>query len=196
MWFCLFDVTLDTRAEGRHPPSWLLLPWRRRWRRHYCKCVVWAQRYRVSSSPRPSAELPGSGNDIQAVSWIQLVSKICPVITVCLPRGISLCIYIRLWEANTFAYIPQRTQTSCTLINHSSFITPVRWDWQSIEIVHVEPANICSISNFWLLPCRWRWRIQTQNASPSLPRLRIWNVCYSLETCCSSPSDTGIMFDP
>lgn len=54
-------------------------------------------------------------------------------------------ISIRWWEANTFAYTPPRTQTSSTLINPSSFTIPVRWDWQSIEIVHVEPLNICSI---------------------------------------------------
>ncbi len=64
------------------------------------------------------------------------------------------------------------------------------------EREHVEPANICSISIFWLLPCRWRWRIQTQSASRSLPRLRISNVCYSPEKCCSSLSDTGITSDP
>lgn len=196
MWFCLIDVASDTRAEGRHPPPWLLLPWWRRRGRHYCQRVVRARRYGVSSSPRPSAELPGSGDDNKAALWIQLASKICHVIAVCLPHGISPRMYIRWWEANTSACTPQRTRKSCTLINPSSFTIPVRWDWQSVEIIHVETANICSISNFWLLPCRWRWRIQTQSASRSLPRLRISNVCCSPEKCCSSPSDTGIMSDP
>lgn len=197
MQFYLIDVALDTRAEGRHPPPWLLLPWRRRRRRHYCQRVVWAWRYSVSSSPRPSAELPGSGDDNKAALWIQLVSKIGHVISLFTTWDFSPPpIYIRWWEANTSACTPQRTRTSCTLINPNSFTIPVRWDWQSIEMVHVEPANICSISNFWLLPCRWRWRIQTQSASQSFPRLRILNVCYSLEKCCSSPSDTGIMSDP
>lgn len=44
-----------------------------------------------------------------------------------------LRIHIRWWEANTSAYIPRRTPTSCTLINPSSFTIPVRWDWQSTD---------------------------------------------------------------
>lgn len=158
--------------------------------------MVWAQRHSVSSSPGPSTELLGPGDDNPA-------AFMNPVNVKDLSHDRSLfttwnipCIYIRLWEANTFAYIPRRTQTNCTLINHSCFTIPVRWDWQSIEIAHVEPANLCRISNFWLCPCRWRWRIQTQSGFRSLLRLRILNVCYSPETCCSSPSNTGIMSDP
>lgn len=68
----------------------------------------------------------------------------------------------RWWEANLFVYTPQRTRTSCTLINPSSFTIPVRWDWQSIEMVHVEPANICSIFQF-LTPSM---QVEVENPDP------------------------------
>ncbi len=194
MGFCLIDVAVDTRAEGRHPPPWLLLPWRRRRGWHYCKCVVWAWRHSVSSSPRPAAELLGTGDDNNATVWIQFVSKFCHVIVDCLPPGISLSgggkqihppIFPRGHRQAVPSSIPAPSQYQSGEID-----SPQR------EREHVEPANICSISIFWLLPCRWRWRIQTQSASRSLPRLRISNVCYSPEKCCSSLSDTGITSDP
>lgn len=131
---CLTGVALDTRAEGRHPPTWLLLPGRGRRRWHYCKCVVRARRHCFSSTPRPSAELPGSGDDNSSALWIQLVSKICHAITVCLPHGIPSCTYIRWLEANISVCTPQRTPTSCIHINPSFFTIPVRWDWQPLEV--------------------------------------------------------------
>lgn len=90
VWFCLMDVASDTRAKGRYPHPWLLLPWQRRRRRHYSKRLVWARRYSFSSSPRPSAELPGSGEDNSGALWIQFASKIYHAITVILPHGLSL----------------------------------------------------------------------------------------------------------
>lgn len=49
--------------------------------------------------------------------------------------------YIRWWEANTSVFTPQRTPTSCTLINPSCFTTPVRWDWQPPKGRHVHLAD-------------------------------------------------------
>lgn len=124
------DVASDPRAEGRHPPAWLLLPRRRGRGRDHGERLVRARRHRLSSAPGPSAELPGSGEDNGgAAVWTQLVS-----VLLFSPGGISLRTYIRWWEANIFDCTPQRTPRSCTLINLSSFTTPVRWDWQSTEM--------------------------------------------------------------
>lgn len=49
---------------------------------------------------------------------------------------------------------------------------------------------------FWLLPCRWTWRIRTRSASRSFPRLLIWSACYKPGKCCSSRCDTGTTSDP
>lgn len=126
----------DPGAEGRHPPAWLLLPRRggRGW--DHGKRLVRAPRHRVSAAPGPSAELPGSGEDQRRhcgeCSWCQCFCHASSAL-VFSPHGIPAA-HFRWWEANIFDCTPLRTRRSCTLINPSSFTTPVRWDRQSVEM--------------------------------------------------------------
>lgn len=115
-----FMFASDSRVEGRHPFPWLLLlGWGRR-RPHYCERMVRTGRYSVSSSPRPSAELFGSGDDASTAP-LSVSDVFCTLfLTLYFPP------YIRLWEVNTSAFIPRSTRTSCTLINHRCFTIPVR----------------------------------------------------------------------
>lgn len=85
---CLTDVASDPGVEGRHPPAGLLLPRRRGRGRDHSERLVRARRYSFSSAPRPSAELPGSGEDNGGALWIQLVSESCHIAAACLPHGI------------------------------------------------------------------------------------------------------------
>lgn len=186
-------VASDPGAEGRHPPARLLLPRRAGRGRDHGERLVRARGHRLSSAPGPSAELPGSGED-NAVSVSASVAPLrrCLFFTEWdFPPYIHQVVgskYIRLYSPeDTEKLYPHQSQL---LHNTSQVGSTVRGD------VELSKTHTHSITNVWLLPCRWRWRIQTWSASRSLQRLRIRSVCCNPETCCSSQSATGTTSDP
>lgn len=128
-------VSLDTRAERRHPYSWLLLSWWGRWRWYHYQCMVWARGHGIPPSPRSSTELPGTGDQNWNVYYGPIWHQRLVMWVWFIDCKEFLYIHIRWLEVNTFGCIPQRIPRSSTLISHSSFTTLVRWDWHSIKIL-------------------------------------------------------------